>query len=73
MRDGRTYGPDDLVDDPRAAQWAAAGLCEEVEDEEGDDTDLSSLTKAELYELASEKEIAGRSNMSKGDLIEALS
>jgi DNA end-binding protein Ku len=35
--------------------------------------DLESLTKAELYQKAAESDIPGRSSMSRGDLVKALS
>ncbi len=34
--------------------------------------DLDDLTKAELYDLAKERDLDGRSTMSKGELVEAL-
>lgn len=40
-------------------------------DEDGDE-DLESLTKSELYEIATERNIAGRSEMDKGELIDEL-
>ena len=36
-------------------------------------TDFSSMSRDELYELAKERKIAGRSNMKKSELIRALS
>lgn len=42
----------------------------EVEGES--DEDLEEMTKEELYEMASEKEIDGRSEMTKAELVEAL-
>jgi hypothetical protein len=36
-------------------------------------TDFSSMTRDELYELAKERKIAGRSNMKKAELVRALS
>lgn len=41
----------------------------------GDDGDegLSELTKSELYDMAAERDIEGRSDMNKPDLIAALS
>ena len=44
----------------------------EVIDDDGDDEDLSGLTKSELYERATEADIDGRSTMSKAELIDAL-
>lgn len=38
-----------------------------------DDTDMDALTKSELYDLATEAGIEGRSTMSKDELIDALS
>lgn len=35
-------------------------------------SDLEDLTKAELYEMASDRDIDGRSSMSKSELVEAL-
>ncbi len=34
--------------------------------------DLEGLTKVELYEMAKERELEGRSAMSKAELVEAL-
>ena len=39
----------------------------------GDASDLEDMTKDELYDLAQERELPGRSSMSKDELVEALS
>lgn len=36
------------------------------------DGDLASLTKSELYDLARERDLAGRSSMTKAELVDAL-
>jgi len=41
-------------------------------DEDGGDEDPSELTREELYELAQDEDIEGRSEMSKSELLEAL-
>ncbi|CAN5572723.1 MAG: PRC-barrel domain-containing protein [Iamia sp.] len=38
-----------------------------------DDDDLASLSKAELYELAQDRDLSGRSSMTKQELVDALS
>ena len=38
-----------------------------------DDDDLESLSKAELYEVAQDQDLEGRSSMTKQELIDALS
>jgi len=48
----------------------------DADDDDGgdeDDTEMDALTKSELYDLATEAGIEGRSTMSKDDLIDALS
>lgn len=45
----------------------------ETADADGeDDTDMDALTYDELYDLATEAGVEGRSKMSKGELIDAL-
>lgn len=44
-----------------------------VESAEGSGGDLDDLTKAELYDRATEADIDGRSDMTKSELIDALS
>ncbi len=52
---------------------AVAGLAEaERPQPGGDEPPYEQLTKAELYELAQQRDIPGRSAMSKRQLIEAL-
>lgn len=41
-------------------------------DDDGDGDDLAGKTSAELYEMAQAREISGRSEMDKADLIDAL-
>jgi DNA end-binding protein Ku len=45
----------------------------EAESEDGDDGDLDGLSKDELYERAQKEGIAGRTKMSKKELVKALS
>ena len=40
---------------------------------EDDDDDLDSLSKAELYEMAQDQDLEGRSSMTKQELVDALS
>ena len=44
----------------------------EAEPADGDTVDLTELTRRELYELAAEEGVAGRSRMSREELIDAL-
>lgn len=83
-----TVGDEHTVDDATAAYLCdERGNFERVDDEivlsedeyevVGDEGDappqgLDALTKEELYERAQEADIAGRSEMSKDELIEAL-
>lgn len=43
-----------------------------AEVDEDDDRDLNEMTKDELYEMASERDVDGRSEMTKAELVEAL-
>lgn len=43
------------------------------DDEDDDNSDLDEMTKDELYELAGERDLDGRSEMTKSELVEALS
>jgi DNA end-binding protein Ku len=45
----------------------------EAESEDGDDGDLDGLSKDALYERAQKEGIAGRTKMSKKELVKALS
>ncbi|MFW6256489.1 MAG: Ku protein [Candidatus Sumerlaeota bacterium] len=60
----------DLVDVFRERMRQAG---EEESEKEENNEDMSRLSKKELYERAQEKEIPGRSNMSKKELVDALS
>jgi DNA end-binding protein Ku len=61
--------PTDLMAALRASVEAARGRRPGLVAEEGE---LDDLSKEELYELAKEKDIPGRSDMSKQQLVEAL-
>ena len=51
---------------------AARGISKKDDGGDGDD-ELGGLTREELYERAQERDVPGRSSMSKKELIEALS
>ena len=57
--------------DPPSIPFVARGISEK--DDDGDDDELGGLTREELYERAQERDVPGRSSMSKKELIEALS
>jgi DNA end-binding protein Ku len=61
--------PSDLMAALRASIAAAQGRRARVA---GGDDDLAELSKNELYELAKERDIPGRSQMSREELVEAL-
>lgn len=42
------------------------------EDEDDSDRDLDEMTKEELYELATERDLDGRSEMTKAELVAEL-
>lgn len=54
------------ADDGRAADTAGAGA-------EAADQDLAAMSRDELYELAQQRDVPGRSGMTKAQLVEALS
>lgn len=58
----------DVDDGKGEALLATHDYLEEVETEQ----DLNEMSKEDLYELAQERDIAGRSEMSKSDLLDAL-
>lgn len=66
----------DLMDALRASVEQARGRRQqrdtEPEPATGDGRDLAELTKGELYDLAQELDIPGRSSMSRSDLAEAV-
>lgn len=73
-----TLQPGDEVDVPDHVAYdlgtQTSELTGDIPDEpvEVESEDLPSLTKDELYELATERDIEGRSSMSKKELIKAL-
>ena len=81
-RKGKTITVPDQVDEPspvpdlmaalRESLDAARGVSKKDDDDEDDD-ELDGLTREELYERAQERDLPGRSSMSKKELIEALS
>jgi DNA end-binding protein Ku len=80
-RKGKTITVPDQVDEPSPVPDLMAALRESLDaargiskkdDDDGDD-ELGGLTREELYERAQERDLPGRSSMSKKELIEALS
>jgi len=66
--------PPDLLEALRASiEAAGGGRARSRRARDGSRRDLSSLSKAELEELARKAKVPGRSKMSKDQLIEALS
>ncbi|TYO99713.1 NusA antitermination factor [Geothermobacter ehrlichii] len=59
--------------DVDAAEGAGGELPESVDEETGGGLDPEEMTRDQLYELAKQYQIPGRSGMSKGELIESLS
>jgi DNA end-binding protein Ku len=82
-RKGKTITVPDQVDEPspvpdlmaalRESLDAARGISKKDDDGDDDDDELGELTREELYERAQERDVPGRSSMSKKELIEALS
>ena len=80
-RKGKTITVPDQVDEPSPVPDLMAALRESLDaargiskkDDDGDDDELGGLTREELYERAQERDVPGRSSMSKKELIEALS
>lgn len=75
-RRGRTITVPDKVEEPSPVPDLMAALRESLDAARGmarDDADLAGLTREELYERAQERDVPGRSSMSKSELIEALS
>jgi DNA end-binding protein Ku len=79
-RRGRTIAVPEKLEEPSPVPDLMAALRESLDaargmspstDDDGDD--LSGLTREELYERAQERDVPGRSSMSKKELIEALS
>lgn len=66
--------PADAVGSPDApaVSGGEAGGATTTETAPGEERDLGSLTKAELYELAQEAEVEGRSDMTRDELVAAL-
>lgn len=58
--------------DPLAGYEGEGSGVTSTETRVDDEVDLESLTKAELYELAQEADIEGRSSMDRDELIDAL-
>lgn len=59
---------------PRPAQAVETATEPEAETPEAPaERDLSKMSKAELYDLATERDIEGRSGMNKAELLEVLS
>lgn len=54
-------------------KYAIVLPAEVQDDEDGNATNLDEMTKEELYDLASERNIDGRSEMTKSELTDALS
>jgi DNA end-binding protein Ku len=63
----------DLMAALRESLDAARGISKKDDDGDDDDDELGGLTREELYERAQERDLPGRSSMSKKELIEALS
>ena len=80
-RKGKTITVPDQVDEPSPVPDLMAALRESLDaargisrdDDGSDDEGLTDLTREELYERAQERDVPGRSSMSKKELIEALS
>ncbi len=77
-RKGKTITVPDQVDEPSPVPDLMAALRESLDAARGitkkdDDDELGELTREELYERAQERDVPGRSSMSKKELIEALS
>lgn len=83
---GRTAGPGDVitVGSSEAKDLVEGGYAEPVDRTQPTETAtappgeqavsrLEDLTKNELYEMADERDISGRSSMTKAELVEALS
>jgi DNA end-binding protein Ku len=76
-RKGKTITVPDQVDEPSPVPDLMAALRESLDAARGvskqNDDELGGLTREELYERAQERDLPGRSSMSKKELIEALS
>jgi DNA end-binding protein Ku len=79
-RKGQTITVPDKIEEPSPVPDLMAALRESLDaarglsrDDDGHDDDLSDLTREELYERAQERDVPGRSSMSKKELIAALS
>ncbi len=78
-RKGKTITVPDQVDEPSPVPDLMAALRESLEAARGvssgagGDDSLGELTREQLYERAQERDLPGRSSMSKKELIEALS
>ena len=64
--------PTDLMAALRASIEAARGRGSRVASDGDRDGDLEALSRGELYELAKQRDVPGRSQMSRDELVEAL-
>ena len=64
---------DPVPENTTFAQRAKAGAAENKQVQSAEAKSLDDMTKDELYALATERDIEGRSSMSKPQLIKALS
>lgn len=63
---------DAVPDNTTFADRAKAGAAENKQVQSSEAKTLDDMTKAELLDLAAEREIEGRSNMTKAELVDAL-